>query len=372
MASGCFVAVLRKSCRPVSWQTNRLLVQLAGRKFLPGSEGPNFPKYLQPPRADFPFHVSSENVGVTNSMTAAECAKAVVADFQSTLHKYGAILYRGFPIKNWTDFSAFFSELGSFRSMPYIGGAAPRKQVGDKVYTASDEPPEICIELHNEMAYMHIWPKLILFYCDVPPAPGCGGESGIADVREILKKLDKSVVEKFQDLGIWYHYHWSDRKQGLYKSWQDVFFTEEHKDVEHYLKGIGAEFEWESDGSLSFGYKRQACIQYPVTGETLWFNHAHRKHASIWKYNHPLWRKFTDLPYNRFPTHSLYGDGSEIPEDVIQHIRDVMWTTAVGFQMQRSDVMILENHLVQHSRLNFTGERKLLVAILEEEEQEIK
>ena len=83
-----------------------------------------------------------------------------------------------------------------------------------------------------------------------------------------------------------------------------------------------------------------------------------------------MWSKFTDLPYNKFPTHAQYGDGSEIPEDVIQHIRNVMWTVAVGFQMQRSDVMILENHLVQHSRLNFTGERKLLVAILEEEEEQ--
>ena len=163
MALICFSAALRKSCRPISWQTNRLLVQLAGRKFLPGSHGPNFPKYLQPPRADFPFLVSAENVGVTNSMTATECANAVVADFQSTLHKYGAILYRGFPIKDWTDFSSFFSELGNFRSMPYIGGAAPRKQVGDKVFTASDEPPETCIELHNEMAYMHIWPKLVSY-----------------------------------------------------------------------------------------------------------------------------------------------------------------------------------------------------------------
>lgn len=35
------------------------------------------------------------------------------------------------------------------------------------------------------------------------------------------------------------------------------------------------------------------------------------------------------------PTHSAYGDGSEIPEDVIQHIRDVSWQCAVGFQMER-------------------------------------
>ena len=33
---------------------NRTLVQLANRPFLPGSDGPGFPKFLQPPREDFP------------------------------------------------------------------------------------------------------------------------------------------------------------------------------------------------------------------------------------------------------------------------------------------------------------------------------
>lgn len=45
-----------------------------------------------------------------------------------------------------------------------------------------------------------------------------------------------------------------------------VFFTEERKDVEDYLEGIGADYEWENDGSLTFGYTRPASVQYPVTG----------------------------------------------------------------------------------------------------------
>ena len=153
-------------CRPLF---RRSSVQLAGRKFLPGSHGANFPKFLQPQRSKFPLLVTAQSVavGAVESMTPTQCAQAVVGDFQKDLHKYGAVLYRGFPVKTWRDFSEFFSALGSYRSMPYIGGAAPRKQVGDKVFTASDEPAEICIELHNEMAYMHIWPKLVicLTYC---------------------------------------------------------------------------------------------------------------------------------------------------------------------------------------------------------------
>ncbi len=40
------------------------------------------------------------------------------------------------------------------------------------------------------------------------------------------------------------------------------------------------------------------------------------------------------------PTHSYYGDGSEIPDDVIQHIRDVSWQCAIGFQMELGECLL--------------------------------
>ena len=139
----------------------RNFVQIANRKYLPGSTGATFPKHLNPPRENFPVIVTAESAGVSENSSASECAEVVKSKFKTTLHKHGAILYRGFPLKGYKDFSSFFHGLGKFQSMEYIGGAAPRKQVSDDVYTASDEPPEICIEPHNEMAYMHIWPDVV-------------------------------------------------------------------------------------------------------------------------------------------------------------------------------------------------------------------
>jgi hypothetical protein len=145
-------------------QPRRNLVEIANRKFLPGSYSATFPKHLNEPRENFPVVVSAKDVGVTDSATVSECAQICKDNFQDTLNKYGAILFRGFPIKGHQDFSDFFNGLGKFNSMEYIGGAAPRIQVGKDTYTASDEPPEITIEGHNEMAYMHTWPDVVRVY----------------------------------------------------------------------------------------------------------------------------------------------------------------------------------------------------------------
>ena len=47
-------------------------------------------------------------------------------------------------------------------------------------------------------------------------------ETVIVDVRDILVNLDKSVTKKFEELGIYYNYHWADESEGKYKSWQQV------------------------------------------------------------------------------------------------------------------------------------------------------
>ncbi len=45
----------------------------------------------------------------------------------------------------------------------------------------------------------------------------------MADVRDVLRRLDPNVVTEFDKRGgVKYHYHWAHRRSGLYKSWQDV------------------------------------------------------------------------------------------------------------------------------------------------------
>ena len=61
-----------------------------------------------------------------------------------------------------------------------------------------------------------------------------------------------------------------------------------------------------------------------------------------------------------YPAHATYGDGTDIEPEVIQHIRATNWNCAVGFQWRTGDIVVLDNLAVMHSRLSFTGERRIL------------
>lgn len=142
-------------------QPRRNLAELVNRKYLPGSTSSTFPKNLNPPKENFPFIISAKDVPISNHATAGEYAEICQKNFGEILNEHGAVLFRDFPINGHQDFNDFFNGLGKFNSMDYVGGAAPRKVVGKDVYTASDEPPDICIEGHNEMAYMPKWPDVV-------------------------------------------------------------------------------------------------------------------------------------------------------------------------------------------------------------------
>ena len=103
---------------------------------------------------------------------------------------------------------------------------------------------------------------------------------------------------------------------------------------------------------------RSAFLRHPDSGEKIWFNQVHVHNRSYHK-AHP---KFIgmELPDDKFPAHTYYGDGSEIEPDVLQHIRATSWACAVGFQWRSGDLLVLDNLAVQHGRVGFTGDRKIL------------
>ena len=51
---------------------------------------------------------------------------------------------------------------------------------------------------------------------------GKGGETCIADVRDIYRDLDKSLVKKLIDLGVRYQGHQRSRNNAAHKSWEEV------------------------------------------------------------------------------------------------------------------------------------------------------
>ena len=84
-------------------------------------------------------------------------------------------------------------------------------------------------------------------------------------------------------------------------------------------------------------------------------------HASYFKAHPSFYDKI--IPDNKYPLHGTYGDGEEFEPEFLQQIREAGWRSAVGIPLQKGDVLLLDNMLVQHARLSFKGNRKVVVAI---------
>ncbi|CAH1255168.1 Hypp1471 [Branchiostoma lanceolatum] len=326
----------------VDWASRAKLhpARIRGRKWLPGSASPNYPEFLKPPKDGYPYVFTPED-GTTAS--PEECAVAMRKVVHELLekNKNGAVLFRGLPLQTAEDFSSVVNNLG-LKLMGYEAGDGVRREIAKGVNTASDDPPEFCIEPHNEFAYTPLFPE----------------KTVIADVREILPRLDKDVVDKFEKLGVMYWHHLPSHTPGAYLSWQEAFQTEDRAAVEKYMVANNTNWRWEDD-KLSWWITRPPMFKY--RGEKLWFCGIHVINASYFK-AHPLWFN-KDIPDHDFPFNTYYGDGTDIEAEVIQHIRDVEWKVAMGFQVQKGDLLVLNNMYCQHARLGYTGKRKLAIAL---------
>ena len=100
-------------------------------------------------------------------------------------------------------------------------------------------------------------------------------------------------------------------------------------------------------------------MRHPVTKEKIWFNQAQSHHGSYYKAMPTFYGQ--EIPDYKCPSHTCYGDGSEIEPETIHHIRVTTWECAVGFQWKSGDLLVLDNLAVQHARIGFTGDRKVLV-----------
>lgn len=130
---------------------------IAGRKWLPGSQGEGFPKYLNKAKEGFPFACE---VLPNNKHSLSDWAKKASQVINKYLPKHGAMVLRGLPLTS-NEAIAEFSKALPFKPMSYPSGGAGDKDLHDDealVYTASNEPPEFTIELHNELGYLPIDP----------------------------------------------------------------------------------------------------------------------------------------------------------------------------------------------------------------------
>ena len=276
------------------------------------------------------------------------------------LDRHGAILFRGFEVRQVRDFEeAIRATTAATELLEYEYRSTPRTQVSGRIYTSTEYPAELSIPLHNEMAYSLHWPMKVYFHCVLPAQQG--GETPIADSRRVYARISPSVRARFAEKGVLYVRNYSN---GLDLSWRNVFQTENKAEVEDYCRRERIEFEWKPGDGLRTSQRCQAIARHPRTGETVWFNQAHLFHPASLEENvrQMLSAEFAeqDLPRNAY-----YGDGARIETSSLNEILEAYRQETAISAWQKGDVLMVDNMLVAHGRRPYSGPRKIIVGMAE-------
>lgn len=291
------------------------------------------------------------------SVDTFEWAKENKDIIEDCLLKYGGLLLRNFGIYSVSEFNKIVQIICP-NLLDYVYRSTPRTRLGGKIYTATEYPADRTIPLHNENAYSKSWPEKIFFFSVIVAQEG--GETPIANSRNVYKRIDSSIRKKFEQNGILYVRNYTP---GFDLSWQEVFQTDQKNLVNKYCQDNDIKFNWNTTGpELTTKQVCQSSINHPISGEVVWFNQAHLFHISSLEEN-DRFSLIKELGEENLPRNTFYGDGQPIELEVLNHIREAYNQEKIKFKWHKGDIMILDNILTAHAREPFKGERKVAVAM---------
>ncbi len=266
---------------------------------------------------------------------------------------HGAVLFRGFAVREAADFSTALTQLEA-NILTYTERSSPRSAVAEKVYTSTDHPADQTIAMHSEQSYTLNWPCLISFFCRKKAATG--GNTPIADNRKILAALPATLRQKMLDYGVMYRRVYSP---GLGIDWCVAFQTEDKNEVEAFCQERGISLSWEGEDRLRTTQLRSAFQRHPVTGDLIWFNHALFFHVSSLEPDLAE-ALIESVGLENVPTNTFFGNGEPFSDAEIKAMRDAVEANTTVFDWKEKDVLVLDNMLSQHGREPFSGQRQVL------------
>ncbi|VEL98326.1 alpha-ketoglutarate-dependent taurine dioxygenase [Alteromonas sp. 76-1] len=272
------------------------------------------------------------------------------------LDENGVVLLRGLKFLTGKQFSQALEVIFDEPLLEYKYRSTPRSQLKGNVFTATEYPASETILQHNESSYSNVWAMRIGFLCMLPPSEG--GETPLADSREVLSKIDADIRQEFEAKKIRYVRNYGD----IDLPWSEVFQTSDKSSVEQYCRANQIEYEWKENDGLRTYQILPATALHPATGEKLWFNQAHLFHVS----SHAREVKesmLANFGEENLPRNTYFGDGTPIDESALEHIREVYEQSLFYFDWQKNDLLLVDNMLYSHGRKPFRGPRKVLVGM---------
>lgn len=296
------------------------------------------------------------------SIKTIEEATAWIADnlsaLQTELNYTGALLFRGFPVKNAQTYDDFFSAFGypNFTYKESLSNAV-RINYTEYVFTANEAPKEVEIYLHNEMAQTPIYPARISLFCE--EAADQGGATVICRSDEIYNQLvefDAETTNKLEEVGIKYTtiMPGEDRPEsGQGRSWRSTLSVTDVAEAEEKLKELGYSWEWLEDGSLKAQTAALPAVRTLDNNRKVFFNQIIAAYKG-WE------------GVNADPSVALcFGDGTFFTKTYLDKVVSISEEVSYDINWQNGDVALVDNNLAMHGRLPYSGDtkRKVLVVL---------
>lgn len=303
-----------------------------------------------------PFPAVLSSAERVSRESAVEWLKANGDALRQRALEAGAVLLRGFPFSSPEDFDSAVTAAG-FKGMPYVGGAAPRREVvASRVLTTNESPPEEPIPFHHEMSQVPNPPAYIFFYCDVPP--DTGGETPIVLSNRVYQRfhdINPAFADQMEAQGARYVRVMPDEDDDsspIGRSWRATFQAQDRAHAEDVMRAAGMEWRWLEGGDLwTITRPLPAIRTEPRSQKKTFFNSVVAAYTG--------WTDSRNDPKKAV----RLGDDSPVDGDALAATADAMKQECVAFRWQSGDLLVIDNALVMHSRRPFTGPRRILASI---------
>ena len=273
----------------------------------------------------------------------------------------GGSLFRGLNINSIEKFENICVNFKN-NIVDYKDGNSPRTKISSSVYTSTEYPSEVFISQHNELSYSNHRPRYLIFCCIKPSLTG--GETPLADCRKILTQIPDKIKDEFLKKGLKYIRNLQNGNK-IGKSWQDTFETSDKDKINEFCKKNDINYTWFKNDVLRLVQIGPVTLKHHITKEEVWFNQATQFHPHYLPKDLASYMKmlYGDNPLN-YPQHVLFGDDTDIPIEYLDTIISVVSDNTESFPWAEGDVLFIDNALLSHGRMPYTGERKVLVSCL--------
>ena len=273
-------------------------------------------------------------------------------------NQHGAVLLRDFPVAGAEDFDVLIQAL-SLTNFPYEKSLSNAVRINrtERVFSANEAPPDVRIFFHHEMAQTPLFPRWIMFSCEV--AADEGGATPICRSDVLFERLSEKCPEfaaACQERGLRYTNvmpEADDAQSGMGRSWRSTLGVDSKEAAENRLRELGYSWEWLADGCLRATTPPLPAVMEVSGGRKVFFNQLIAAFCG--------WKDERNDPSQAI----RHGDGTPLDADAVRVAAQLAEELAFDLQWQVGDVVLIDNTVTMHARSPFVGTRKVVASLAE-------